>query len=136
MLFFFQAEDGIRDPLVTGVQTCALPISRSQTPAPSHGAYSSTCTRARRARCCPRCRPPGAREVSSGRSRAARLCRRRSHFDAGAWRADRPWSSVETVLHLIQEVTHLLGTRIGCEDLEGPAPAEGLTGLAEPADRV
>src|SRR5438552_4085878 len=25
-LFFFQAEDGIRDDLVTGVQTCALPI--------------------------------------------------------------------------------------------------------------
>src|SRR6266536_5354500 len=25
-LFFFQAEDGIRDPLVTGVHTCALPI--------------------------------------------------------------------------------------------------------------
>src|SRR5438105_3444055 len=24
--FFFQAEDGIRSPLVTGVQTCALPI--------------------------------------------------------------------------------------------------------------
>src|SRR6266849_5150240 len=24
--FFFQAEDGIRDTLVTGVQTCALPI--------------------------------------------------------------------------------------------------------------
>src|SRR5687767_15307424 len=27
--FFFQAEDGIRDKLVTGVQTCALPIWRS-----------------------------------------------------------------------------------------------------------
>src|SRR2546430_8698169 len=27
--FFFQAEDGIRDLTVTGVQTCALPISRS-----------------------------------------------------------------------------------------------------------
>src|SRR5438105_12845903 len=27
LFFFFQAEDGIRDPLVTGVQTCALPIS-------------------------------------------------------------------------------------------------------------
>src|SRR5258708_28738476 len=27
--FFFQAEDGIRDDLVTGVQTCALPISSS-----------------------------------------------------------------------------------------------------------
>src|SRR5258708_1183668 len=25
--FFFQGEDGIRDDLVTGVQTCALPIS-------------------------------------------------------------------------------------------------------------
>src|SRR2546427_5532722 len=28
--FFFQAEDGIRDLTVTGVQTCALPISRLQ----------------------------------------------------------------------------------------------------------
>src|SRR2546425_6916220 len=28
VFFFFQAEDGIRDKLVTGVQTCALPISR------------------------------------------------------------------------------------------------------------
>src|SRR5258708_18912128 len=26
IFFFFQAEDGIRDDLVTGVQTCALPI--------------------------------------------------------------------------------------------------------------
>src|SRR5215204_7131888 len=29
--FFFQAEDGIRDHCVTGVQTCALPISRATT---------------------------------------------------------------------------------------------------------
>src|SRR5699024_11904813 len=29
MFFFFQAEDGIRDRNVTGVQTCALPISLS-----------------------------------------------------------------------------------------------------------
>src|SRR6266498_3939432 len=28
LVFFFQAEDGIRDADVTGVQTCALPISR------------------------------------------------------------------------------------------------------------
>src|SRR6266550_7614010 len=27
IFFFFQAEDGIRDVAVTGVQTCALPIS-------------------------------------------------------------------------------------------------------------
>src|SRR5438067_7688602 len=28
-VFFFQAEDGIRDRNVTGVQTCALPISEA-----------------------------------------------------------------------------------------------------------
>src|SRR2546429_3134666 len=28
VFFFFQAEDGIRDVAVTGVQTCALPISK------------------------------------------------------------------------------------------------------------
>src|SRR5262249_56473207 len=31
VFFFFQAEDGIRDWSVTGVQTCALPISLSRT---------------------------------------------------------------------------------------------------------
>src|SRR5256886_5084107 len=30
LFFFFQAEDGIRDLTVTGVQTCALPISGSR----------------------------------------------------------------------------------------------------------
>src|SRR5206468_7523809 len=41
MFFFFQAEDGIRDLIVTGVQTCALPIfpsagilSRNEFPSP------------------------------------------------------------------------------------------------------
>src|SRR5437016_9203909 len=33
VLFFFQAEDGIRDWSVTGVQTCALPISDILIPA-------------------------------------------------------------------------------------------------------
>src|SRR5256885_2605344 len=32
--FFFQAEDGIRDYKVTGVQTCALPIFAHREPAP------------------------------------------------------------------------------------------------------
>src|SRR5690606_40118727 len=32
--FFFQAEDGIRDFHVTGVQTCALPISPDASPQP------------------------------------------------------------------------------------------------------
>src|SRR5260370_18871752 len=34
-LFFFQAEDGIRDSSVTGVQTCALPISGLVLPYPA-----------------------------------------------------------------------------------------------------
>src|SRR6266540_503949 len=40
--FFFQAEDGIRDRDVTGVQTCALPISAL--PALSVERYSIVCT--------------------------------------------------------------------------------------------
>src|SRR5256886_11581791 len=36
---FFQAEDGMRDLTVTGVQTCALPISSS---VPARGASGST----------------------------------------------------------------------------------------------
>src|SRR5256886_3349417 len=39
-VFFFQAEDGIRDLTVTGVQTCALPISQSR-PLASHAPMSS-----------------------------------------------------------------------------------------------
>src|SRR2546430_5890570 len=41
-VFFFQAEDGIRDLTVTGVQTCALPISRPATAAPSSPQASAT----------------------------------------------------------------------------------------------
>src|SRR2546426_8123231 len=33
--FFFQAEDGIRDYKVTGVQTCALPITSRSSPVAS-----------------------------------------------------------------------------------------------------
>src|SRR5439155_17348374 len=46
--FFFQAEDGIRDGHVTGVQTCALPISLRRTsqrrvPAISTGPFWKRC---------------------------------------------------------------------------------------------
>src|SRR5437762_4400120 len=37
--FFFQAEDGIRDTSVTGVQTCALPICTSLKPCLIEEAY-------------------------------------------------------------------------------------------------
>src|SRR5256885_16337609 len=36
VFFFFQAEDGIRDYKVTGVQTCALPILIISIPVASH----------------------------------------------------------------------------------------------------
>src|SRR5204863_3400076 len=39
--FFFQAEDGIRDLYVTGVQTCALPIYRAR-----HRRRAAGCARA------------------------------------------------------------------------------------------
>src|SRR2546422_8089367 len=40
VFFFFQAEDGIRDVAVTGVQTCALPIYRPRSRAPRDCAES------------------------------------------------------------------------------------------------
>src|SRR5438094_10623412 len=54
--FFFQAEDGIRDRTVTGVQTCALPIS----------------TGAVRGRPAPRPDPGGARAAGAGGPRPRR----------------------------------------------------------------
>src|SRR2546422_3888450 len=47
-VFFFQAEDGIRDVAVTGVQTCALPISRLFAPTRTERTTrpSSRCARA------------------------------------------------------------------------------------------
>src|SRR4051794_41846009 len=46
--FFFQAEDGIRDGRVTGVQTCALPISvkarRAESIVPSPPSATATST--------------------------------------------------------------------------------------------
>src|SRR3712207_8125827 len=50
MLFFFQAEDGIRDIGVTGVQTCALPICAVR-PVPARRAIHDTVMAARP---CPR----------------------------------------------------------------------------------
>src|SRR5260370_23005365 len=41
--FFFQAEDGIRDSSVTGVQTCALPISPLRRQWPLRSPFVSFC---------------------------------------------------------------------------------------------
>src|SRR5687767_15622243 len=75
-VFFFQAEDGIRDKLVTGVQTCALPISADTGPVPDRwaalrgprrvaGRLRATAPAAL-GRAPVRQRPPGAQHVRGG----------------------------------------------------------------------
>src|SRR5256886_4291413 len=62
LFFFFQAEDGIRDLTVTGVQTCALPISLVIRGAPriTSGTWPMSSPRAH---CAGRCAGPGAADV-------------------------------------------------------------------------
>src|SRR6267378_5817764 len=68
--FFFQAEDGIRDLYVTGVQTCALPIS----PGPcTRKNAASPSDAVRRSRCAPRWRAP----ARSEERRVGKECRSR-----------------------------------------------------------
>src|SRR5438034_355944 len=55
--FFFQAEDGIRDHCVTGVQTCALPICFLRRPSPSAGGACSTVSAGKNATCSSRTGP-------------------------------------------------------------------------------
>src|SRR2546422_2795110 len=69
LFFFFQAEDGIRDVAVTGVQTCALPISRGKGRVRSangwKGARSARCAKSNSGRTARSGRKP-----SIGRSRS------------------------------------------------------------------
>src|SRR5690554_8136408 len=71
--FFFQAEDGIRDADVTGVQTCALPIWR----------LASSENEAKRRRCtwqCDRLRE-ASRDERSEERRVGKECRSRGWPD-------------------------------------------------------
>src|SRR5205085_8636087 len=83
--FFFQAEDGIRDLTVTGVQTCALPISRMRSTSASTrepvligsvaAISGSLHERVARAHPAPPMRAPGAQCASATRRRAPGLFR-------------------------------------------------------------
>src|SRR5437868_12594920 len=97
-LFFFQAEDGIRDRNVTGVQTCALPIFRPARR--NHARLRVVCGRCdappRRAReprhrfsaalraRAPRHRPPRVRPLRPARSEERRVGKEGRH---GGWPA-------------------------------------------------
>src|SRR2546430_9171239 len=73
LIFFFQAEDGIRDLTVTGVQTCALPISN----------HAASCTPANEASQCRAVSVPARRWVRlDSRSRSST-----SHFRPSRTRA-------------------------------------------------
>src|SRR5438552_5608102 len=67
--FFFQAEDGIRDDLVTGVQTCALPISARRASA-AICASSTKAMGTATARNCSAIRRSVERRITSSRRRA------------------------------------------------------------------
>src|SRR5687768_18078523 len=103
--FFFQAEDGIRDVAVTGVQTCALPISRAPATRawwPVRAASGPTA-----ATCPPRAAPtwvrkrgrPPARKIPSARgSDSTRLRRGVATPQA---RSEEHTSELQSRLHLV-----------------------------------
>src|SRR5439155_13538219 len=74
--FFFQAEDGIRDGHVTGVQTCALPISVDHRPALQTGLEPSAGRAVRRRLLHPEGGASGRRARSEER-RVGKECRSR-----------------------------------------------------------
>src|SRR2546430_11306382 len=77
--FFFQAEDGIRDLTVTGVQTCALPIYNAPIPAMSPAPSAAYSTPRRDGISDPRKRKSGFFTVSirSEERRVGKECRSR-----------------------------------------------------------
>src|SRR2546429_5541978 len=80
VIFFFQAEDGIRDVAVTGVQTCALPICHR--PRNRSGARARSGSRRRKGRFR---RRVALRNARGGRCRARKRARRyfRGHAEIG-----------------------------------------------------
>src|SRR5690348_17650890 len=89
--FFFQAEDGTRDGRVTGVQTCALPISSCFAVLTLAKLISQSSSRFR---------PPNpnggiARNTGSWRSQECRLVNGTCLLLVYGWRSPRRWRSEE-----------------------------------------
>src|SRR5260370_22050139 len=76
VFFFFQAEDGIRDSSVTGVQTCALPILGVAPPAEQclHLRLRGRCDTQPGADLC-NCRTGSAHEILVAQDKMARIAR-------------------------------------------------------------
>src|SRR6266496_5135534 len=98
IFFFFQAEDGIRDLYVTGVQTCALPIS------------------ARRARCRATCTSsggPGIRRATTS-STATRAWGTRSEERRVGKECRSRWSPYHQKKKKNNKSKHLRREQTGC----------------------
>src|SRR5690348_17934303 len=67
-VFFFQAEDGIRDGRVTGVQTCALPICFINSMIAGRSSVTTTCAVAQISNVSLVRRAPGRAKPSSSHS--------------------------------------------------------------------
>src|SRR5215203_4232308 len=117
-LFFFQAEDGIRDIGVTGVQTCALPIWSGHSPLAAHHSHLSR-----------NVRPGSIPVIGTHPGRTSRAKRPR--------RATGPFSAGEGLLGLQAgdrvEVAQDRGELVGGPRLAAVAPAVGVAGEAEQA---
>src|SRR2546422_8947473 len=88
--FFFQAEDGIRDVAVTGVQTCALPIS------PTRVGFADSGDRAQRPAATGSSAAADHRSLEAGPARARRAVREPAQQRAAGSKAKRlPFSSPE-----------------------------------------
>src|SRR5258708_36294604 len=85
--FFFQAEDGIRDDLVTGVQTCALPISATRRRPTTRAPRGVSCNRMLT------CRREATRDRARRRVRVRRRARESGRYcwwvEGGTPRGDR-----------------------------------------------
>src|SRR2546422_4516505 len=90
--FFFQAEDGIRDVAVTGVQTCALPISISSAASEPPRAAPCSSRAPRRGSVCT-CR-------ATARSSSSRLPAGRANEWPGP-RSEEHTSELQSRLHLV-----------------------------------
>src|SRR5256886_6484613 len=139
-VFFFQAEDGIRDLTVTGVQTCALPISWPGVPRGCHDGHVVAPARELFGK--------AARVVADAARQLARRVGRAHHHDAHAGareasarrqirpgaRASRP--SGEAGCVTAAYATPCSGApgptsrAAGVEKLAGPSPADSPPGPA------
>src|SRR2546425_3937949 len=95
VIFFFQAEDGIRDKLVTGVQTCALPICRD---APRSASASGSSRASPTPASVRRCASRGGTGASYAISRPAA---RRSSRRSGARRSEEHTSELQSLAYLV-----------------------------------